>query len=63
LEDLAALHPGPEWGEELIRSAKIDYVVLEQGDLPGDWLKSRGQEVYANNSIRILFLHGGTKNP
>ncbi len=65
LEELAALRPGPEWAEEMIRSAGIDYVVLEQGDAPGEWLKARGREVFRNAAVTVLYMGKteGAKTP
>lgn len=58
LEELSALRPGQDWAEGLIQSAEIDYVVLEQGDAPGEWLNARGKEVYRNSTVTILYVGG-----
>lgn len=42
------------WVKDFIRQNKIDYLILEGGDLPANQLKNMMDEVYSNDEVRIF---------
>ena len=54
---LSAPTPDSAWLGGFLSAAAIDYVVLENGDLPADPLAAVSETVYANPQVRILKIH------
>ena len=54
VDDLMRLPKSEAWARNFLKSNKIGYVVLENGDKPTGFLQTLTEEIYQNKSVTIL---------